>query len=138
MFPQGWCAEVSRFAPQAIAGTLAQLETIASTDIAVSHAIIVVGGWEDRRVTEADRERLWARYRVPLFEQIVGEHGALLAAECEAHWGLHLVGTQPSEVAATAGTIDASQIIDASPCGCGKTSPRILTREHAGARAAGL
>lgn len=132
VFPQGWCAEAARFAPQAIAGSLTQFEAIASTEMTVSHAIVVIGRIEDARVTEQDREKLWARFRVPVFEQIVGEDGALLAAECEAHCGLHLMGPGIGLSPDNTGTIDTS------PCGCGKTSPRFVPVEHAGARAAGL
>ena len=31
-----------------------------------------------------------AAFRVPVFEQVIGKSGKLLAAECEAHDGLHV------------------------------------------------
>jgi hypothetical protein len=132
LFADGWSAKAARFKPQAIAGTLAQFEAIAATDISVSHAIIVIGRCDDARLTEADREKLWTRFRVPVFEQIVGEDRKLLAAECEAHFGLHVVGKMPPDVVGK---------LDTSPCGCLRTTPRIISeepREHAAARAAGL
>lgn len=122
MFAEGWCEAAARFAPQAIAGRLAQVDAL-PLRVSVSHAIIVIGRWEEARVTEADLERLWSRFRVPLFEQVVGESGELLAAECEAHCGLHMEdGTEP----VGAGNID--QVI----CGCGKTSARWVPAEEAG------
>jgi hypothetical protein len=118
VFAKGWCAEVSKFAPQAIAGTLAQLEAIAATDIAVSHAIVVMGRWKDSRVSEADRDWLWARFRVPVFEQIIARDGVLLAAECEAHCGLHIESKSL--------TLGPTDEIDVSPCLCGRTTPRLI------------
>ena len=116
VFAQGWCAEAAAFAPQAIAGTLAQLEAIAATNFSPSHALIVLGCWEDARVTEVDRERLWSRFGVPLFEQIIADDCTLLAAECEAHHGLHIFAGLDRAM--------ASGAIDESPCACGQASPR--------------
>jgi len=128
-------AEVLKFAPQAIAGTLKQLEAVAATAITLSHAIVVMGGWENARVTEADRERLWMRFRVPVFEQIIAGDGALLAAECEAHNGLHIEAEalrpdtlQPDHWQGTA--LPHSEI-DRSPCLCGRTAARLILAEDA-------
>jgi len=41
-------------------------------------------------LTEERRDGLWQSFRVPIFEQIVTENGAVLAAECEAHDGCHI------------------------------------------------
>ena len=120
-------AELLRFAPQAIAGTLEQLEAVAATAITLSHAIVVMGKWEDARVTEADRERLWMRFRVPVFEQIIAGDGALLAAECEVHNGLHIEAEalRPDTLRPLEGEIDRS------PCVCGRTTPRLIPVEGA-------
>ena len=127
---EGWPAELASFAPQAIAGTLEQLEAVAATAITLSHAIVVIGKWEDARVTEADRERLWMRFRVPVFEQIVAGDGALLAAECEAHNGLHIEAEvlRPDH---WQGTALPHNEIDRSPCLCGRTAPRLIPVEGA-------
>jgi hypothetical protein len=124
----GWLAELASFAPQAIAGTLKQLEAVAATAITLSHAIVVIRKWEDARVTEADRERLWMRFRVPVFEQIVAGDGALLAAECEAHSGLHIEASalRPDTVRP-----QREEEIDRSPCLCGRTAPRLICAEGA-------
>ncbi len=136
MFAKGWCEEAANFAPQAIAATLGQLEAIAASGELVgspgslSNAIVVLGRWEDARVSEADRERLWKRFRVPLFEQIVGRNGALLAAECEAHQGLHI----ESQIvrARWRGThrIDETHRIEESGCACGRTTARIISLDE--------
>jgi hypothetical protein len=127
VFADGWSAEVAGFEPQAIAGTLAQMEAIAATEIPVSHALIIVGHWGDERVMAADRQKLWTRFGVPVFEQMVGEDGRLLASECEAHEGLHVrsrVGRAEIARLRTAGEIDDS------PCACGRTTPRLISREE--------
>jgi hypothetical protein len=124
-FAEGWCEEAAKFAPQALAGTLEQLDAFVATASLPSHAIVVLGRWEDARVSEADRERLWKRFRVPVFEQIVGRHGVLLAAECEAHHGLHIeskiIGARWRE----------THRIDESKCACGRTTARIISLDEA-------
>jgi hypothetical protein len=141
-FPKEKLAELARFAPQAIAGTLEQLDAVAETGITLSHAIVVMGTWEDARVTEADRERLWMRFRVPVFEQIISGDGVLLAAECEAHNGLHIEteGLRPDTLRSD--QLDRSDGwqgmalphngIDRSPCVCGRKEPRLISAEGAG------
>ncbi len=116
VFAEGWCATAAQFEPQAIAGTVPQLEAIAATNFSPTHALIALGRWEDSRVTDAVRERLWSRFGVPLFEQILADDCTLLAAECEAHDGLHILAGLDRAM--------ASGVIDESPCGCGLTSPR--------------
>lgn len=66
----------------------------------------------------ADRggsQRFVARLRVPVFEQIVGPSGQLLAGECEAHDGLHIEGPGLRL------TID---MVDTTPCPCGGKTAR--------------
>jgi hypothetical protein len=53
---------------------------------------------------------------VPVFEQVIGKSGKLLAAECEAHDGLH--------VASLALSLHGEPVDD-SPCPCGRKTPRI-------------
>src|SRR5258708_2127553 len=84
VFDGGWSGAAANFAPEAIAGTLDQLETLAGS-AAPTHAVIVLGRTHGPRLLEAARDRLWQAYRVPVFEQIIGRSGRLLAAECEAH-----------------------------------------------------
>ena len=75
-----------------------------------------------RRLTENDRESLWRDFRLPVFEQIIGPSGDLLAAECEAHDGLHVESSDlPLE----------RETVDRSPCPCGRTTPRIAVARGA-------
>jgi hypothetical protein len=71
----------------------------------------------DARLTDADRDWLWSAFRVPIFEQIIGESGELLATECEAHNGMHVQSVrlrcdQPD--------------LDPTPCDCGRDTPRLF------------
>ncbi len=100
---------------EAIAGTLEQLLELVGT-AAPTHALIVLGRARDPRLRESDRERLWQSFRVPVFEQIIGLAGELLASECDAHDGLHIVSAKLRI---------EGQGIDRSPCACGRKTPRL-------------
>ena len=120
VFPNGWDEEAARFAPQSVAGRLEQLEALKGIAIP-THALIVIRNQWEERVSVQARERLWRAFRVPLFEQIVDEDGTLLAAECEAHEGLHLESRR-----FTAGDHE----IDRRLCPCGRSSPRLVAVER--------
>ena len=78
-----------------------------------------------------DRDRLWRRFAMPVFEQLVDDEGRVVASECEAHAGLHiytpirhvlsegeiLLDGRPSGIAAR----ESSGL-----CGCGRIGPRLL------------
>jgi hypothetical protein len=75
----------------------------------------------DTLLTMEQRQQLWRAFRVPVFEQIIGENGALLAAECEAHAGLHIVSQKLESPKLEV----AEWSIENEPCGCGRNTPRI-------------
>jgi hypothetical protein len=117
VFPQGWCDEVAVFQPASIAGTREQLLALLPVRIpSLTHALIVVLHPGDAHVTEGERERFWRCFGVPLFEQVVGKSGKLLASECEAHDGLHLESPTLH--------LEGFQLDD-KPCGCGRKTPRL-------------
>jgi hypothetical protein len=127
IFPDGWGEAARRFAPEAVAATLPQLELLAQLGISsLRHAVIVLSSPDDARLTESDRERLWAAFRVPAFEQVITKRGVLLATDCEAHAGMHL---ESSSFAA-----DEEQL-DRSPCPCGRKTPRLAQTERVAATA---
>ena len=73
-------------------------------------------------MTDADRESLWWAFRVPVFEQVIGKSGKLLAAECEAHDGLHVASPDlPLH----------GESVDDSLCPCGRKTPRIAVTHRA-------
>jgi hypothetical protein len=117
VFADGWCPEAAAFEPAALAGTYAQLRALDRQSVpSLTHALIVLSRPGEDRLTEEDRDRLWRTFRVPVFEQVIGKSGELLAAECEAHDGLHVDSPRLP--------ID-HEYVDASPCPCGRKTPRI-------------
>lgn len=124
-FAGGWGGEAAAFQPAAIAGTYEQFSVLDRESVpSLTHALIVLNRPGDQRLTEEDRDRLWRSFRVPVFEQVIGKSGELLAAECEAHDGLHVESSRlPIN----------HEYVDASPCPCGRKTPRI-----GGARGADL
>ena len=120
VFPQGWDAETASFTPAAIAGSWPQLEALLPVKIpSLTHAIIVLARHPGHLLTQPQRERLWQAFRVPVFEQILDENGALLAGECEAHDGLHI---ESAKLAV------APEWMDTAICGCGRKTPRLRRR----------
>jgi hypothetical protein len=125
VFPHGWSEEVAAFAPAAVAANCEQLFGLAAADRPplFTHAVIVLDSPGDPPLSNGDRERLWRAFRVPVFEQIIGPHGKLLAAECEAHDGLHIE---------TPGLLWADlqwpgYRLEQSACGCGRKTPRLAS-----------
>jgi len=109
----GWTREAQEFAPEAVAATLAECEELARIGVpSLSHALIVLEFEGGPYLTEPHRERFWDVFRVPVFEQIIAGDGRLLAAECEAHCGLHVESLWTRED------------IEVSPCACGRKTPR--------------
>jgi hypothetical protein len=82
----------------------------------LTRAVIVLARPGDALLTNAERDALWRRFGVPVFEQIIGVDGALIAEECEAHDGLHVDAAGPEWTAYR---------MELSPCACGKTTPRL-------------
>jgi len=115
VFPEGWSERTSRFAPEILAARIAQLRELAChiDRPPISHALVVLRYQSDLPLTQDDRDRLWRAFGVPIFEQYLDERNEVLAAECDAHCGLHVVqgcGDLP---------------LDPSPCGCGNPAPRL-------------
>jgi hypothetical protein len=119
VFGAGWTEETGAFAPCAIAATPLQLAAlIAAKTSPPTHPLIALTRAGDPRITDADRRELWAAFGVPVFEQIVGERGELLAAECEAHEGLHIESEKFP--------LNNEMMLDWSACGCGRKTPRLV------------
>ena len=125
VFPYGWSEEVAVFAPAAVAANREQLFGLAAVDRppVFTHAVIVLDSPGDPPLSIGDRERLWRAFRVPVFEQIIGPHGRLFAAECEAHEGLHIE---------TQGLLWADlqwpgYRLEPAACGCGRKTPRLVS-----------
>jgi hypothetical protein len=81
----------------AVAGSLEALRRLAAevragrTSIPGSAARIIVQSRVDGgMLTEADRDFLWDVFELPVFEELRGFDGEVLAAECEGHEALHI------------------------------------------------
>lgn len=123
IFPQGWSPEVAQFEPAAVAGSLDQIRKLSGVLIpSLTHALVVLERPGSPRLTEADRTLFWRAFRVPVFEQIVGPFGQLLAGECEAHEGLHIEAP---------GLQLTQDMIETAPCPCGRQTPRFGVRSVA-------
>jgi hypothetical protein len=118
VFPHGWSDEVAAFAPAAVAANRERLFGLAAVDRppVFTHAVIVLDSPGDPPLSAGERERLWRTFRVPVFEQIIGTRGKLLAAECEAHDGLHIEAP---------GLPWEGYRLELAVCGCGRKTPRI-------------
>lgn len=83
--------------PNSLAGSFGALERAAcgvrSGKLSMAPTVrrVTVHSRVDRGLLrEADRDSLWRAFELPVFEQMRGLDGELLAWECEAHTGLHL------------------------------------------------
>jgi hypothetical protein len=124
-FPLGWNDRARRFEPASIAGPLEQLRSMARDAWQLEQAVIVFTYDGQLGVPPKDRESLWKAFGVPVFEQYLSPKNKLLATECDAHGGLHVV----------AGC--AGLPLEHEVCACGNPSPR-LTRGRRMDELAGL
>jgi phenylacetate-coenzyme A ligase PaaK-like adenylate-forming protein len=107
--------------------------------------VVVFTGIEHGILRQADRDLFWQIFQVPLFEQLRGLGGELLAVECEAHHGLHICTTDSvleleespsgSELVYTSLTsleyplvrlaTGLAGDVHSAPCECGDATPRL-------------
>jgi hypothetical protein len=131
VFKNGWSEEAAQFAPAAIAGTWTQLKELARNCQppampAPTHALVVLHRPGGVPLAADDREWLWRKFGVPIFEQVIGAGGELVAAECEAHEGMHIESPQMR-----LHEMELAGQVDASPCACGRTTPRVRSAPSA-------
>ena len=96
LVPNGWRGKLG-FATQAIAGPQADLARLAARIQAGEPApgrgarrVLVYTKLGEPLLDPTLRDRLWQAFELPVFEQLHGFDGELLASECEAHEGMHL------------------------------------------------
>lgn len=82
---------------EAVAGSFETLRRLAAemragrASIPESAGRVVVHSRVDRgMLSEADRDFLWSAFELPVFEELRGFDGELLASECEGHEALHI------------------------------------------------
>lgn len=147
-FASGSIAEIRQFSPEAIAAPAAVLMQLA--EMARRHGevfpalarVIAFTGPAHSTLSEQDRNDLWSAFEVPIFEQCLGPGGAVLAWECEAHDGLHIVEENVIvEQDASSGLIltcltgyrypairvvaGCTANVEKRACGCGHAGPRL-------------
>jgi hypothetical protein len=90
--PDGWRARLG-FRAETIAGPLqALLRLVGSGEKLPSSVrrVVVHRALGELLLSERTRETLWRAFELPVFEELRGTGGEVLAFECDAHAGLHL------------------------------------------------
>lgn len=111
-------------APKVSAPDLSGVQTIAAPMVTIraiealwqpKYPIVVLSDVWSGLMSDADRDHVWERFGMPVFEYLVNGR-QILARECEAHEGLHFALLSTS----------LAVITTADPCPCGKPGPRLL------------
>ena len=143
--------ELQRYAPEVIAAPVDTLDALASagwTQDESLFAIVALTGVGTPLLSANARLRLWRAFGVPVYVQLRGFQGELLARECEAHDGLHFdaadvfvqrrpggellltsLDNQRHSVLRLATRLEAS--IETRVCDCGLASPRLMNLQAA-------
>jgi hypothetical protein len=107
-----------------------------------SRALFIRIGLDEGLLSQIERDGLWQRHGVPMFEHLVGLDGELLAWECETHSGLHLMEENAiledveGELLLTSLTdllqptiqmrTGWSARVETDPCDCGRPGRRLI------------
>ena len=82
--------------PEALAASIRDLVEVAALREmrvlklrSLSYPLVVITRAGEARLSEADHDRLWRLFRLPVFEQIRDSGGRLVAWECESRNGFH-------------------------------------------------
>ncbi len=143
VFDEGWSREVEAWGPEVLAATAPKLRRVAARVAtrrarldSLTHAIVAFTRAGDPCLAEADRDYFWRVFQVPLFEQVLDAEGRTVAAECDAHQGLHVLR-------ADADWGSAEGLIENGRCACGRRGLRLAVVrpervEHPRARVAAV
>jgi hypothetical protein len=108
------------------------------------HFLVPFTGGEQGELGEEDRERFWRVFQVPVFEQRLGFDGRVIAYECEAHDGLHILPERAALEESSASELLLTSLTDLRHptlrvgtrirgsiqhdcCDCGNAAARLLT-----------
>ena len=116
VFAGGWNDDAARFEPASVAGPIGELRRVARLRINLTHAVIVFTYDGVATLSDDDRDLFWQAFGVPVFEQQLGSQNEVLAMECDAHAGLHLMGDF--------GNLRCGK----NSCACGNPAPRLPRR----------
>lgn len=98
----------------------------------LKRALVVLWSFDTRPLTPHQRDLLWAAFLLPVFEQLRGWDGKVVARECEVHDGLHLDSQRP-DLELPAGL--RGELAE-EPCDCGLETPRLKNLRALKARVA--
>lgn len=137
------------FPPDVLAGPARCLHRMAEAQhnrrwdpLHVNLALVAWIGPDHGFLSEATRELLWRTFQVPVFAQLVGPAGEVLAWECEAHDGLHMEASR-GVCEFSSGELLVTSLVSLrrpalrlrtgltaavaeEPCPCGVSSPRLV------------
>jgi hypothetical protein len=115
MVSVGAWLDPSTFRAQTVAVPAYLLPRLLPHEWAPSYPVVVFTGTNFGELTDRMRDEVWRRWGVPVFEQLLAPDLTVIAEECDAHDGLHLVN-EPKELEAM--------------CGCGSKAPRVFPRRE--------
>jgi hypothetical protein len=148
-----WAQGLKRLGGSALAAPITALREIAGAidrgqqEVhALKHFVVSFTGGDHGEMREEDREQFWRVFQVPVFEQRVGFDGRVVAYECEAHDGLHVMPesaafeeTAGAELLITSLTdlrhptlrvgTRMTRSIEHECCGCGNAAPRLIAEK---------
>jgi hypothetical protein len=107
--------------PLGLALTLANRKQHRLFDLpSLNRAIVVLTSVDETPLASRHRDLLWSAFGVPVFEQLCGADGMVIARECEVHDGLHF---EAGKLHGVRGEIVTDY------CACGSEMPRLRGRE---------
>jgi hypothetical protein len=114
VYPDGWNEDAERFSPASLAGSRERVFQAVRDGVHLDHSVIVFTYPGEPPLSIGEREALWIAFGVPVFEQYLSHKNRLLATECDAHFGLHVVD----------GYEDLD--LETEVCVCGNRAPRLV------------
>ncbi len=96
-------AQQARGSVAGLSGTLKELEEAAQSGVVVQRAVFVIHHWNELLLTAAEREHIWNLFEVPVYAVLLDGLGNLVAYECEAQNGLHMVAGAAEPAACACG-----------------------------------
>jgi hypothetical protein len=112
-------AEITSLDVRTAAAPLPVMWVLADHPWTPEYPLIVLSDFRNGLMSFEDRDEIWSKFQVPVFEYLLDSAGQIAARECEAHEGLHTVDLP--------GDWDAE--ITEEPCACGQPGARLLQME---------
>ena len=101
----------------AITGTFQELEQAGAAGVRASRIVFPMHRIEGPSLSSSERDMLWELFQVPAYVLMLDGKGRVVAYECEAHSGLHLINQETRPV-------DGD--IETSLCECGRPGSRVI------------